>query len=110
MSTHVLIHGNPIDGLNLIGPLDGSAAAIQLGEQSGFDYWWVAQLEPPGKRYRDPQGTAVVVHGTPFDGLAIVGPFHDTDAAINYAEKEGFENWWAPDLVAATEIDAGPSP
>lgn len=37
----------------------------------------------------------VIVYGNPFDGLAIVGPFEDTEEANHYGEMElrNFEYW-----------------
>lgn len=60
----VLIFGNPIDGLELIGPFDDSAAAIDYAENRvdpcGMD-WWIAQLNAPIKEH--PLPTAADVRG-----------------------------------------------
>lgn len=45
----------------------------------------------------------VLVHGNPFDGLEIVGPFEDADQVAAYAETHGSirnDTWWAMSVLA----------
>ena len=46
---HVIVTGNPVDGLNFIGPFPNSASAIESADNDGrLDAdWWIAPLERP---------------------------------------------------------------
>lgn len=46
----------------------------------------------------------VVVYGNPVNGFTFVGPFHDRDDAVKYAENEPYnDNWWIAELDAPAE-------
>lgn len=46
---YVILHGNPIDGLSIIGPFDEGEAATEYAEEhlNGGGEWWLVQLDPP---------------------------------------------------------------
>jgi hypothetical protein len=46
MPKYVLIHGNPIDGLNIVGPFSTSNDAHFEGEGINDEYW-ITELEEP---------------------------------------------------------------
>lgn len=46
-SRFVLIHGNPADGFEFVGPFDNAAEAVQYAEHSERAEWWVAPLVAP---------------------------------------------------------------
>lgn len=41
----------------------------------------------------------VIIHGNPVDGIALIGPFPDGEAAVEYAERELDGDWWVADLT-----------
>lgn len=48
LRTHVVvIVGNPLDGFGLVGPFSTSEEAVRYVDQTGFDYWWIADLDKP---------------------------------------------------------------
>jgi hypothetical protein len=44
---YVIVTGNPIDGLQIIGTYDSPDEAAAEAGSSLKDTWWVAPLEPP---------------------------------------------------------------
>lgn len=41
----------------------------------------------------------VIVYGSPFDGMQVVGPFEDYEDATSFAEENiGGLDWWAVEL------------
>lgn len=46
---YVILHGNPVDGINIIGPFtDGEAANGYADDNlNGAGEWWVVEVEPP---------------------------------------------------------------
>ena len=46
----------------------------------------------------------ILVHGNPVDGFSFVGPFEDTEQAVEYAENNlrGSE-WWIAECSAPLE-------
>ena len=55
---HIIVTGNPVDGLNFIGPFPNSASAIERADHDGrLDAdWWIAPLERPRKKKRAKPG------------------------------------------------------
>jgi hypothetical protein len=47
-SKYIIVDGNPVDGLNFIGPFDTDEEAV---EYAGLyvDEWWIATIEPSEK-------------------------------------------------------------
>lgn len=43
---HILIEGNPVDGLTFTGPFPTHGDAADAGDDAGVD-WWVAPIAPP---------------------------------------------------------------
>ena len=46
MGMHVVIIGNPVDGLKIYGPFKTADAAVAWAEDV-TDTWWIAPLEEP---------------------------------------------------------------
>lgn len=44
---YVLIYGNPVDGLEFIGPFNSHETAIQHAETYILSDWWIAEMEAP---------------------------------------------------------------
>lgn len=45
---HVIVHGNPVDGLSFIGPFPTGSDAMEWGDKHLQDEdWWIAPIEPP---------------------------------------------------------------
>jgi ribosomal protein L37AE/L43A len=43
---HILIFGNPVDGLTFVGPFDTHEEAVTYGEPIAEE-WWVSELDEP---------------------------------------------------------------
>lgn len=44
---HVIVTGNPFDGLTLIGPFDNHEAALTYADTHTFEWdWWVVPVHP----------------------------------------------------------------
>jgi hypothetical protein len=52
---YVLITGNPIDGISLIGPFDEPDAAIDYAEVNinGQGEWWLVEVEAPQEQEQE---------------------------------------------------------
>jgi hypothetical protein len=46
---YVILHGNPIDGLSLVGPFDDGEIASEYAEANlnGAGEWWIVEVEKP---------------------------------------------------------------
>jgi len=49
---------------------------------------------------------AAIVCGNPIDGLELIGPFDDFEAATEYAEREIDDDWWVTELYLPVARDA----
>jgi hypothetical protein len=55
---YVLITGNPVDGISLIGPFTDSEEAIEYAEVhiNGPGEWWLAEVEAPQEQEQEQEG------------------------------------------------------
>ena len=44
MGLHVVIFGNPIDGMSIIGPFNHAPEAVDWADENADGTWWVAPL------------------------------------------------------------------
>jgi len=49
---HIIVTGNPIDGLHFIGPFESAAEATDAAATFVGD-WWIAPLEPEETIYKN---------------------------------------------------------
>ena len=47
-----------------------------------------------------------IMYGNPVDGFGLLGPFTDSEDAINYAEERRETEWWLMALEAPVELRA----
>lgn len=49
MTSHIIIHGNPVDGFGYVGPFEDATAAAEAGNHDPHldPDWWIAPLEAP---------------------------------------------------------------
>lgn len=56
-SQHIIVRGNPVDGLSFIGPFLTGGDAMEWGAAHLHDEdWWVAPIEPPKEKDSDGNG------------------------------------------------------
>ena len=53
MNTYVIVVGNPIDGINLIGPFTDVDEPNEYAERHVRDEWWVVEVRQPEKEAED---------------------------------------------------------
>ena len=46
---YVILHGNPVDGLGLVGPFPSADEATEYADEyfNGAGEWWIVELEAP---------------------------------------------------------------
>ena len=97
-TAHLVLRGNPVDGLTFYGPFIDSDAATRWGRTATVlvgHTWWVGRL---AKGYGAAKGH-VLVTGKPGEGFKFYGPFataHDANLyGLAHFDRNG---WWVRPL------------
>lgn len=77
--------------------IETMAEALRMAQAGTGD--WRAAIDDALDSY-ETLNLAIIVTGDPANGLQFTGPFDDTDAAIDHAEKH-CDQWWIAELESA---------
>ena len=101
---HILVFGDPVDGLGFIGPFDDCDEAIKYAEENfKLESWWTSELESPKQEEEEiPDDIAKEIHN-PLMGSVLDDLVHDavsqtgsnvnnegTLAQVRFLRSEGF--------------------